>query len=290
MSCDRCELEHRADLAKSMLTVPELLEAYGFEVGASGKFALRDERTPSTHAYEDHFYDYGTGEGGDLIDLVMRLEGCTFGQAVSRVIHKALRAGREPGDVERQPVRQVMDFTDALERDNHVDSLVSSPWAHLHPPPNCRQQGADLLIPHEDDEGVYGVKVRGADGSKSAWPGSIFTKRLYSPDGWMFAAVGDPVCVITEGESDCWALDRALGYSAIVLALPSGAQSWKDHWLEDLKPFDKVYLCMDNDRAGQQARDKLTAKIGHLRAEQLRVPPLYGDAREAIAAGWRPSL
>ena len=77
---------------------------------------------------------------------------------------------------------------------------------------------------------------------------------------------------------------------APTFALPSGASSWKDAWLEDLEQYEKVYLCMDNDRAGQAARDKLTRKIGWLKAEQLRVPPLYNDAREAIAAGWRPTL
>ena len=60
--------------------------------------------------------------------------------------------------------------------------------------------------------------------------------------------------------------------------------------MEDLDRYDKVWLCMDNDKAGEAARDKLTRKIGFLKVEHLRVPQLYSDAREAIAAGWRPSL
>lgn len=291
MTCDFCELEHTPELAKSMLTVPELLEVYGFEVGASGKFALRDERTPSTHAYEDHYWDFGSGEGGDLIDLVMKLEGCTFNQALSKVIHKALKAGREPGDVERHPVREVVDFTEQLAVHGNVVGSAWREFTSLNPPRNCKIDYGNqaMLIPHRDGAGCYGVKVRGWDGSKSAWPGSQFTKRLYDPQGWADPdSEGD--CVICEGESDCWALTSVLPDSVAVLALPSGASCWKDHWLADIQLAQRVFICMDNDRAGQQAREKIASKVGHLRAEQLRVPPLYNDAREAIAAGWRPAL
>ena len=96
--------------------------------------------------------------------------------------------------------------------------------------------------------------------------------------------------MITEGESDAWALIWATARSVDVLALPSGSSSWKDHWLDDLTCYDRVLLCMDNDRAGKQALDKLLLKVGYSRAEPLRVPQLYTDAREAVEAGWRPEV
>lgn len=45
---------------------------------------LRSEHTPSFKVYyaQNLWYDHGTGEGGSIIDLVMRLENCDFTQAV----------------------------------------------------------------------------------------------------------------------------------------------------------------------------------------------------------------
>ena len=41
---------------------------------------LRDERTASFHVdyARNLWYDHGTGEGGSVIDLVMKLQNCTF--------------------------------------------------------------------------------------------------------------------------------------------------------------------------------------------------------------------
>jgi hypothetical protein len=193
--------------------------------------------------------------------------------------------------VERQPVRQLVDFSEQLIA-NSVSRPDLNEWFEIELmcpiPASVRWSGNDMLIPHQDQDGVYGVKVRAPDGTKTSWPGSQFTHRLYDPTGWQGEPC--PTVVICEGESDCWALNAHFtGQYVSVFALPSGAASWKDAWLDDLRDRT-VYICMDNDRAGQAARDKLTRKIGYLRTEQLWVPPLYNDAREAIGMGWMPEL
>lgn len=290
------------ELVKETITVPEVAELLGLEANEQDKITSpfnQDERTPSCHLYEDHWYDYSAGKGGDVVDLVrVFYPDMSVPRAVKLIWNRALRAGREPGDVERQPVRQVQDFSQQLAGLT-LDPAIIQGWSEklgVPIPGNCRHQATvDLLIPHEDQDGVYGVRVRHQDDSKESWLGSQFTKRLYDPFGWGegYGAIGGE-CVITEGETDCWALQSVLhnddGAWPPVFALPSGAQSWKDSWLEDLEPFDKVWLCLDNDDAGNKAREKLTRKIGYLKVEQLRVPPLYNDARKAIAAGWRPEL
>lgn len=292
--CSYCEHEHTPELAKSLVTCIEAAELLGYEPDRSSKipsFANPAERTPSLHVYDGDagWYDFSAGEGGDVIDFVMRATGYEFNKALSQLIHRSLKAGREPGDVERQPVRQIVDFTDQLPLID-IGVGAASEWTKrlgVDIPIDCRFLDGNLLIPHEDQDGVYGVKVREPGGAKTSWPGSQFTKRLYDPRGWLEMKYRSKICIIAEGETDCWAL-RA--FTPYVFALPSGASSWKDHWLKDLEPFEKIWLCMDNDRAGNDARDKLTRKIGYLRVEQLRVPPLFDDAREAIAAGWKPEL
>lgn len=53
------------------------------EVDMRNKFRIRDERTASAHYYKQNnkWYDFGSGEGGDVIDLVMRINNCSFVEA-----------------------------------------------------------------------------------------------------------------------------------------------------------------------------------------------------------------
>lgn len=46
---------------------------------------LREERTPSFHVdyNKNLWYDFGTGKGGSMIDLIMELKNCRFREAVS---------------------------------------------------------------------------------------------------------------------------------------------------------------------------------------------------------------
>ena len=62
------------------------------ETATHGMFLspLREERTPSFSVRYDKglWYDFGLGEGGTLLQLVMRLEGCSMAEAI-----RSLRKG-----------------------------------------------------------------------------------------------------------------------------------------------------------------------------------------------------
>ena len=49
------------------------------------KFAIRNEKTPSCNYYPENnsYYDFGASEGGDSIDLYMKIYGCDFKEAVN---------------------------------------------------------------------------------------------------------------------------------------------------------------------------------------------------------------
>lgn len=298
MSTDWSEEQPSIELLKSTVTMYDVVELLGLEPDSQGKIISPwnpDERTPSCHVYEDHVYCYSTGHAGDIVDLVQALApGTSWRKAVWMLWNRALRSGKEPGDVETAPVREVVDFSEELAK-YHVGHPLWADVIGCPLPPTVRQNEVtgDLLIPHQDQDGVYGVKIRAQDGAKTSWPGSQFTKRLYSPWGWQLNSYAT-TAIITEGESDAWHVSALTGDGEFdqyrqpeVFALPSGAGSWKDSWLKDLEPYTRVILIMDNDRAGEQARDKLTRKIGWGRVENSFVPALYNDVREAVANGWR---
>jgi hypothetical protein len=291
---DDLSFEQQVEAIKATVTVPDVAQLLGFEPDSRGKIASpwhQEERTPSCHLYDDHFWDYSTGQGGDIFDLVKAFyPDASLRKIMNDLRNKALHAGLEVGDVERQRPTELQDFTSelALMEGAHLVDV----WEGMHVTPfGLVQHEGDIYVLHREPGRVYGVKVRYGSGAKGSWAGSQFTHRLYDPYGWNASYTPKDWVVITEGESDAWALIHAgLSDEADVLALPSGASAWKDHWLEDLTAYNRVYLCFDNDKAGKDALDKVTRRIGVIRAHTLRVPQLLNDAREAVKAGWQPSL
>jgi len=291
------DLAEKATMLKTTITMTELVELCGHDVQ---KDKVRPpwnptERTPSTHLYEDHFYDYGSGKHGDIFDWIAEEDIATgeeprpLKKAVSYVRRLALRGGKEPGDVEVQPIRSLENLVHDMPYEAVTELLgLNVQWYGLR-----RDPDGTVYVPHFEPHAfgdvVYGIKLRHPDGKKSSVPGSQFTHRLYHPYGWRHLHLGAQA-VIVEGESDSWAMTPKMNQFGVdVFALPSGAGAWKDHWLQDLEPYHQILLCFDNDKAGKQALEKVTRKVGFDRAKELRVPQLYNDVREAVAAGWEPS-
>lgn len=286
--------EQQRDALKQTVTVPEVAELMGLEIDLRNKICSPwnpDDNTPSCHLYEDHFYDYSTGKFGDIFDLVMALNPeTTLGQAVRAIKNRALKAGKEYGDVELSVPQELLDFTEQYYAAGGT-SLEFFEGLNMVGTGVVRAPNLDILVPHCEPGRIYGVKVRGWAGGKFSWPGSQFGHRLYDPLGWPEQRTVVPtLAIICEGESDSWAMTHATVMTEVdVFALPSGAGTWRDHWLEDLEPYEQIYVCMDNDKSGQDAKDKLMRKIGYAKAIELKVPWAYNDARKAIKAGWDPS-
>jgi hypothetical protein len=278
--------ELSVDEIRSAISCKQIIEALGFSLERD-KTALREERSPSTHVWDDHWYDFGSGEHGDVIDLVRRCTGCTFGQALRQLRRFALMNDIEPGSIPKAVERPVLDAMALVG-----DMLCEPSAAHLGQLEGV--SGVDplylqrVMVPVTVGHAIlheHGVKLRLFDGGKSSIPGSVYDC-LYRPP---IFPEPRPVCshiVICEGESDAWAFaSRGIN----VASLPSGAGSWKDSFLDELWPA-KTLVCMDNDKAGQDARDKIFMSILKTGrdVEILEVPFLYNDARQAFAAGWTP--
>lgn len=84
--------------------------------------------------------------------------------------------------------------------------------------------------------------------------------------------------VICEGEFDCLVL-RAFGIPAI--SSTAGARTFKDEWIEQLSFVRHLYICYDNDEAGQQGATELIGKLGIALPStsilQINLPDEVGD-------------
>lgn len=72
---------------KSLLTMKQVAERYGYEVNRQGKMCcpFHSEKTASFTIYERSFYCFGCGEGGDLITFVSKLFNVSLSAAVFRL-------------------------------------------------------------------------------------------------------------------------------------------------------------------------------------------------------------
>lgn len=79
-----------ANLIKSTISMRDIADKYSLEVNRSGFMCcpFHNERTPSLKIYKEAsrgFYCYGCGEGGTVIDFVMKLFQINFSQAIVRI-------------------------------------------------------------------------------------------------------------------------------------------------------------------------------------------------------------
>ena len=78
-----------AEKIKSMVTMPEMMEQYGFRLDKSGfcKCPFHSERSASFKAYPGTrgYYCFGCGAHGSVIDFVMRFFGISFGDSIKKI-------------------------------------------------------------------------------------------------------------------------------------------------------------------------------------------------------------
>ena len=75
---------------KENLNLIEVAQHYGIEVNRSGFISclFHAEKTPSMKLYDDHFYCFGCGKGGDVIALVAQRLGLSQFEAAKILINE----------------------------------------------------------------------------------------------------------------------------------------------------------------------------------------------------------
>lgn len=278
-----------------------------------------DERTPSLHIYDDNtWWDFSTGQGGDVISFVQTFFGTSWKQAVQwldRMAGGIEELDDTPTPRERQQVvREVVDLTDRLEREakpiEHancdVQRFIEERWNGVIGLYQLHRFGVhctetSLWIPHSSSGVVYerpsnvvGIKVRGITGDKYSVKGSTFTNGLYTPGDVSFAS--HKVAVIVEGEPDTWAAYMLVGEGSPTwhpYGLPSGASAWRQQWNPTILRHKGLIVATDKDDAGDEAYNRIRTSIWN---EQSTFPITrlkfdHGkDLIEALAYSWDHAL
>jgi hypothetical protein len=296
-------MERIRDQVKRTTTMRDVLRICGLsEPNRQGK--IRSifnpvERTPSLHVYDFDWYDFSTGQGGDQISFIQHALGVPYTRALE-ILGRGMSMAVRPRDrFDHDLPFEPPDFTDKyenlVESDEHAEAwrvLIPEKWPTLTLTDvwgfGCKiAENGDLWIPHkirkphENVRIVRGVKIRHLpDAAKSALTGSMFTVGLYRP---LSGRPDKTHALLVEGESDAWVAAKMLGTRDVtVLALPSGAGTWKPRFVEELKAFKSVGVAFDDDDPGNSAWEKVQKDLES--AYRIQVPG--GRVAEAAADGW----
>lgn len=95
--------------------------------------------------------------------------------------------------------------------------------------------------------------------------------------------LGEPECIITEGEIDTLSF-MTIGRTDVI-SIPGGANrnlSWMDRFMASHFDDKKViYICVDTDTKGQEVRDALVSRLGSERCRIVDLSP-QKDANETL--------
>ncbi|MCH5335397.1 MAG: toprim domain-containing protein [Alistipes sp.] len=217
---------------------------------------LRSERTPSFKVdyVQNLWYDFGTGEGGSIIDLVMRLEHCTFTQAVERlgkndhipaVIAQPLPPASALQVLSDSPLAHpaLLDYLTVRA----IDPAIAAAYCR-----EVRYTVSDKLrfaIGFPNDAG--GWELRSARFKGSSRPKYITIIDNGSDTAVVFEGFMDFLAYLTLKRADRLTVDAAVLNS--VVNLPKA--------LPFLQRHATVHTFMDNDDAGQQATDAIIRRL-----------------------------
>lgn len=330
-----------------------VLEARGYTFNHEGKTAIRDERTPSCQVggrAAHRWHDFGTQEGGDLIDFLQVAEGLTLEQAreeAASILGVTYHGGSglDRIKVDGQPAKPAGSPSPAARKTTSAQTPVSAPeqpdlehfddvveQAHealimgLTPEAQAARaylasRGLDLdaedhsslrtarvgvidesvtlpasmsryqfqgriILPYFDQEGraVFLNARAAADVDQAQRYRKPSDAQQTVPFNRPSLRGGDHL-ILVEGELDALALTQALGPDTPVLA--SGGGRFRDDHLQPLaKRYPLVFLCFDNDKAGEANADaaRKTLEAAGAAALPLHLPGDCKDASEALAA------
>jgi len=236
--------------------------------------------------------DFSTGDAGDLLDLWMAVKGISLCDAMKeakdylgivedapRLINKK-RAWSKPVKPKCAKFNgtksKVFDYLTG-ERKITKETLELFKVA---------DGGDSIVFPYmRDGEPVMikTLKLARVKGKKDIKPTSADQEPCLF--GWQAVSEQTRDIILTEGEIDCMSI-KQIGSDA--LSIPFGAgkgQNWIENEYDRIDKFDNIYISMDNDQAGEDAKNEIIERLGRHRCKILTLNG-YKDANEALQAGF----
>jgi hypothetical protein len=138
--------------------------------------------------------------------------------------------------------------------------------AHFKVGAQKQEDGYWVVLPHLVGGEAMNAKFRSAE-PKGRWKQQKGgAKVLFNQD----ALEGNTEIIIAEGEMKAMALWQ-MGFKNVV-ALTSGVANFYPEWVDQLESKEKIYLCLDNDKDGQENAERLALRLGMNRCYNIVLP------------------
>lgn len=225
--------------------------------------------------------DFNTGEGGDLLDLWVKVKGITLAEAlreaedwlgISRPAaafqpKKAYR--RPPRPRCKAPAGAVWDY---LVRERKIPVSVLESY-------KIGEDGDQIVFPFLLPNGDLALaKTRKAEAGAKPKPTAADCEPILF--GWQVVSPNAREIIICEGEIDAmsWA---AYGWPAVSVPFGGGGgakQQWIENDFERMERFEKIYIATDMDKPGDDAAAEIAARLGRHRCYRVSMPEKDGNA------------
>jgi twinkle protein len=239
------------------------------------------------------FSDFATGEGGDLLDLWATTRKIKLAEAINEArqwlgIGSPQFVSYRASDKCRfnKPAKEKL--PSSAENQSGVKTYLIQE-RKLIPETlqlfDIRATVSEIIFPYWKDDQLWQIKYLGLhrpQGKKQIRVEKDCEPCLF---GWQALPANTRQVALTEGEIDCMTLHQ---YGIPSLSVPFGAGNgsklaWLETEFERLGIFDIIYLCFDQDTAGQATLPNLIARLGRHRCRIVRLP--HKDANECLKQG-----
>lgn len=216
--------------------------------------------------------DFADDEGGDLLDLWAATRGVSIGEAMleakaylgvrdempkrERPAYK--RPERPRGQAAKSAVRQWLNgrgITDATIEDFKIAEQ--------------QRDGKNIaVLPYLRDGELVNVKYRDIADKKGMRQEAGAEPCLF---GWHLIKPRDRSVAITEGEIDAMTLHQC-GIPALSVNAGAGNHQWIENDWDRLERFSEIFVCFDDDEAGQKGAREAMQRLGLDRCKPVKFP------------------
>ena len=263
--------------------IADYLRTFGQEVAGRKNIVAfwRGDNNPSVSI--DHnqnvWYDHGTGEGGSVIDLVMRVEGCSFSEACKRLENFSFNRSYTPITPKVEPRESGIVIDDVRELQHpallqYLDErcipveIAKKYCKEVHYHPKCKPSARYFVIGFPNDEGGWELRNRFFKGATNKATTYIknYGSVLIVFEGFMdfLSYLAMPEGVLPSTPQADYLVLNSVANSDKALELHNRIKAQMEESEIEGRPFYKVCYACDNDLAGKDVTYKMS-KLGGLR-------------------------
>ena len=259
------------------------------------KSPFRDERTPSFKVdYNRNLWcDFGSGEGGSIIDLVMKLNKCPFIEAIEQL--------KNFSSIPEKEEQQSFSFHRNPEKNNGIILIEEKPVEHPGLLEYLQSRKIDLTIAREHCREVH-YQTGGREYFAIGFANDAGGYEIRNPSFKGCIAPKDITHIRQDDRKEtCFLFEGFMDYLSLLtirqqLNPEYPSSNWHDNIILNstanlqkalplLADYDQTYCFLDNDKAGMTVFREMEKELGYRVRDSSKHYSKYKDLNEYLCAG-----